>query len=170
MKDGLLTAVTLGTATMPALVDAYNLSVQYRTTGSRASEASTIPIFKTEVKFGRSFNCGKVGHYANECRAPKKPRDASKPNAERSKHKQQPRKETVNIAFGANEVILVTGESDFCPEGRVLLDNQATVSIFRDKSMLENIRQCPPVTICGISNGALKVTQKGNTQHFGEVL
>lgn len=52
----------------------------------------------------------------------------------------------------------------------VLLDNQATVSIFNNRTLLTNIRKAPtPITIGGIGKGKLKATMVGEFLWLGTV-
>lgn len=171
LKDGLLNAVTLGTAKSPGtLVEAYNLAVQYRVPTGQQPSTATNPIFVTtrssrgaanpasqkSKTVKKCFNCGKAGHFKRDCRLPVKEGAA--------------RKETVNLAFAGGEVVMVTGTESTSREGRVLLDNQATISIFRDKSLLTNVRRRDPVNVCGINGACMAVSLEGDTGAFGTVL
>jgi hypothetical protein len=94
------------------------------------------------------WNCGDPNHYMNEC--PKL--------AEASKE--------CNVTFCCNTT------NDFNLDEKrfkILADNQATVSIFKEKSLLKNIRKIKEkVTINGIG-GEIIVDEIGEYDFFGDV-
>ena len=172
----LLNAVTLGTAKAPdILVEAYNLAVQYRVPMGQSPSTITNHIFMANHHVSRNrtpavtstqmndtsrpkkgkryYNCGKPGHINRDCRMPPKQKQ-----------------EVVNLAFRDGDVVFVTGSWTTAVEGRVLLDNQATVSVFRNAALLRNIREGSPVQVNGINGSPIRITQEGDSEMFGTVL
>jgi len=71
--------------------------------------------------------------------------------------------------YGDNEVILVNLNNVMLGRFDVLLDNQATAGLFRERELLMNIREEDlPITVQGVG-GSMTVTEVGDTEHFGKV-
>jgi len=78
--------------------------------------------------------------------------------------------EGVNCIFDitTNNVLATMRQS--LSDKEVLLDNQATISIFKNKNLLKNIRNInKPILVNGISGVQIKVTQVGDYDWYGEV-
>jgi hypothetical protein len=52
---------------------------------------------------------------------------------------------------------------------QIIHDSGATVSIFRNKSLLKNVRNCKPMIISGIEGGDIKITKLGEFGDYGNV-
>jgi len=71
---------------------------------------------------------------------------------------------------GPESIVLVNNRgSKHFERFDVLLDNQASTSVFKERTMLENIRtSMNAITIKGIG-GSLEVTEEGDHEHFGTI-
>ena len=99
------------------------------------------------------FRCGDPGHFARDCT-----NNVTPPNNN---------SELAAMAL-SDDVILMAGRTNLNTYD-VLLDNQASVSIFREPKLLKNIRRAErPVSISGI-NSTLVVDLVGDTDYFETV-
>ena len=139
------------------------------------------------------FKCGGRGHFASDCPSSVEGTVYKGKNSALSlltqlvedagleiTAKRTQKDERTLICMGSalhstNELLLVASGTQNDPEDvvlrdtHVLCDNQATVSVFRNESLLNNIRPAKtPVRIAGVG-GVLVVNQVGDFFDFGEV-
>jgi hypothetical protein len=111
------------------------------------------------------FVCGLVGHYARDCEKRKGAEKALVTTAAHEDEKEENCDEWDVALFTSNECVLFT-------EHEILLDNEASVNIFRDKNLLTGVRDAGrKVVLGGIQRSAsgVKVTQEGEFSDVGTV-
>lgn len=111
------------------------------------------------------YVCGVVGHYARDCEKRKVGEKALVASAQDDEEKDQETDEW-DLALVANS------ESVFFARHEILLDNEASINIFRSKELLKKIRNVRrEVLLGGIQKGAtgVRVTQEGDFEDVGTV-
>ena len=104
------------------------------------------------------FKCRRKGHYANLCPgAPESDFNALQIQDDGTNDQQ-------NLHFMFTQVRLKR-----IPDTWVLLDSQSTVSIFKNKHLLQDIRIVPERMTIVINGGALESRMKGDTVNFGTI-
>jgi hypothetical protein len=111
------------------------------------------------------FICGVIGHYARDCEKRKGVEKALVATAAHDDGKEKNCDEW-DVALVANsECILFT-------EHEILLDNETSINIFRDKKLLTGVRDAGrKVLVVGVHRGAngVKVTEEGDFSDIGTV-
>jgi Zinc knuckle len=111
------------------------------------------------------FVCGIVGHYARDCEKRKGAEKALVTTAAHEDEKEENCDKWDVALFTSNECVLFT-------EHEILLDNEASINIFRDKNLLTGVRDAGrKVLLGGIQRSAsgVKVTQEGEFSDVGTV-
>ena len=102
----------------------------------------------------KCYTCQTFGHYAGNC------------PTETGIQMLQSASEFANTGFTFTQT---TPGTDYIPNTWVLLDSQSTVSVFKNKALLKNIRKSP-TTLCVHTNGGTQLsTQIGDIPNFGHV-
>jgi hypothetical protein len=171
------------------LVDAYAMACRYKQNGvlvdgllkPRADQyhaAMTAPA-KAESKEPAArkgpvcWTCDAPGHVQKDCPLHKKVIDYYKKASKNSKEvKEELRKQFSFVSIGKAVQKFAMVEKDKRPfsENDVLLDNEASVSVFNNKNLLTNIRKATyPVTVNGVGKGEIVTDMVGDFLCFGEV-
>jgi hypothetical protein len=111
------------------------------------------------------FVCRLVGHYVRDCEKRKGAVKALVTTAAHEDEKEENCDEWDVALFTSNECVLFTGYE-------ILLDNEASINIFRDKNLLTGVRDAGrKVVLGGIQRSAsgVKVTQEGEFSDVGTV-
>jgi hypothetical protein len=77
-------------------------------------------------------------------------------------------KKSDDMVFVIHEIALA-GKNSLLDEDDILCDNQATINIFRNKDILQNIRTTNDPISVGSVGGVLEVNLVGDLPGFGEV-
>jgi hypothetical protein len=106
------------------------------------------------------FGCGERGHYANECpaRAGQSGTNLLLAGLERGE-----------FDVGPSWTLANAGAAAKIPESWILLDNQSTVNIFANRSLLQNIRKAPATMDIHCNAGVTKTNWIGDLPGYGTV-
>jgi len=156
-----------------AKVNKYNENKNYERKNNNFTQKKHIPNYKKQfdnsekaVKKTHEFK-GKKSDGSHKCWTCGSP-DHFRSNCPQLKEVME--EEGVNCIFDitTNNVLATMRQS--LSDKEVLLDNQATISIFKNKNLLKNIRNInKPILVNGISGVQIKVTQVGDYDWYGEV-
>ena len=131
---------------------------------------------------GECYFCKKPGHWKNSCpllseaakylkRQKNKQNESGNDKAavtKSEKKNKEKKSESDNVVFVGIEVV-AANKTSLLDEYDVLCDNQATINVFRNKKLLQNIRSIDDgVSVSGVG-GSLDLTMKGDLPGFGEV-
>ncbi|NBR23750.1 MAG: hypothetical protein EBU08_08270, partial [Micrococcales bacterium] len=131
--------------------------------GNEKAETAGGPKQKKDKKDVTCFCCQKKGHYISECPLAKKARELIEEEEENIHVTED------FVHMTTEEVVYAAGKG--LGPNDVLLDNQATVSVFFNAELLTNIRKTPkPCKIRGVGGEAISVDKVGDFDVFGEVL
>ncbi len=121
----------------------------------------------------KCYFCNQEGHVQTDCHLYKEAQESFRAKVQPSNltiglHEAEPADAGFCVLCPAEETALVSRPAMIL-DNDILLDNQATVSVFHYKSYLRNIRPAPrPVKIVGVG-GQLTATQVGDFGTFGAV-
>ena len=113
------------------------------------------------------FVCGKAGHYARDCENKKEGEIALLTTEDHSEDEE----ESYNV-FKSEGAYVTTSETVLFSPSHVLLDNQASVNIFRNPDLLTNIRSADNgILLNGVQQSAsgVRVDQIGDFNEVGPV-
>lgn len=120
------------------------------------------PPQRKEKKGKNCFFCEKEGHFKNDCPLLKK---AAKELAKKKKGKHD---DGTAYMHQVMETVATTGTTKL-KTGDVLLDNQSSVHLFKDKNLLTNIRKAPAsMRVYGVG-GSLDANLIGDLEGIGQV-
>lgn len=114
--------------------------------------------------------CGQKGHWCSKCPMLAQAREFLGARVQHTTGDEDDEADEDGVILCITADILTgSAESSNLNPWEILLDNQATVSVFHNKRLLQNIRRAStPITIKGIG-GSLKVDLVGDAGCFGEV-
>jgi hypothetical protein len=158
------------------LTEAYNLLVNYRnyvTVNKRTAVQGGLDqvAFLTDGKKSRPtedgrnyphikcYKCNQFGHYKSDC-----PGKAGKDSSEESQEGS-----TTQITLTTVHVALAITREHINPMW-ILCDNESTVDVFNNKSILVNIRRTDnPIRLKGIEGKTIEVDEEGDLLGYGQV-
>jgi hypothetical protein len=137
--------------------------------GVKPQQKNNNPTVEKSKKDGKCFICDEVGHFQGSCplvkeaKKLKAQRDASKVSLATMQSTEDSDDEHY-MAFST-----IGSGTEMFAIGDILCDNQSTVNIFKDSSLLSNVRKAKKkVSITGIG-GTIVATRVGDLDGFGEV-
>lgn len=138
--------------------------------GAKAPAADkTTPGSKKSLEEVECYVCGELGHYARDCKSRKSAAKAlvAKSTVEKGNDDDEYESEE------EDEMVYVTTlETVLFAKDDVLLDSQASVNVFCNRALLNNVRKSDRnVVLNGVQSGAagVKITQVGDFNNVGKV-
>ena len=159
--------------------EAYNLLVNYRSYNNQKRPINQGGLdhvaFLTEGKRQRGegnesryfphikcFKCNQMGHYKSDCPSGKKSKDDNNSSGET----QEP---AVTLTMTHVSLAVMKREREINPMW-ILCDSESTVDIFKNKSILMNIRKAnKPIRLKGIEGKTIKIEEEGDLLGYGPV-